>query len=284
MPKLTDLSCTNCDNILRANAKFCPVCGTKKEVLESTTKKKKTSKSRTKKEQNEDDSKHPADVQLKAFMPESPPFAGLESVNFNLLPDMLTRHHDELVKTRRRENFGHWNIIGKSVYSSDGQLRNLCLALLQTFSNFHHANESSNELVFGLISKGEKIKQVHFDYLLGSTLTFIKNYKNKSKVIDGLISRKIGNKEILTKLKKRIDEGTFLSHKQIRYFQFCSMEIEKQKIFNSGKVPPGWLPDDTDMLIQTVQAELAKTKGSQSNMNVLFGAGILYGLGRDIMD
>ena len=273
MVKSIDLSCTSCGNSLRPNAKFCPVCGTKKEVLESTTKKKKTSRTRPKKERIEDDPKHPADVQLEAF-------TNLGAVNFNLLPDILIRHHDELVKTRRLES----NRIGKSIHSSDNQLKNLCLALLQTFSNFKHANEHNNEVVFGLISKNKKIQQVHFDYLLGSTLTFLKNYKNKSKVIDALISRKIGNKEILTKLKKRIDGGTFLLHEDIRYFQFCSMEIEKQKIFNSGKVPPGWLHDDVNTLIQTVQANLEKTKGRQGTLNLLLGAGIAAGMWQDMMD
>ena len=59
------------------------------------------------------------------------------------------------------------------------------------------------------------------------------------------------------------------------------MEIEKQKIFDSGKVPAGWLPDDTDMLIQAVRADLEKSKSRQTGMNYLFGGAILAGAWHD---
>ena len=274
MVKPIESSCTSCGYSLRANAKFCPVCGTKIEISKPVIKKKKAPKIRAKKEQIEDDSKHPSEVQLEAF-------TTIDAINFNLIPDILIRHHDELVKTGSLQS----GKIGKSVSSSDHQLKNLCLQLLQNLINFKHANKTNNEYVLDLITKNKKIKQEHFDRLLEDTKSFLRNYKNKSKAIDSLISKNIGNKEILNKLKKRIDGGTFLSYEQIRYFTFCSMEIEKQKIFNSGIVPTGWLPDDIDGVIQTIRQDLEKSKSRQTGINAILGGAVIasawYGWGSD---
>ena len=144
MAKPIESSCANCGYSLRANAKFCPVCGTKKQISEPVVKKKKDPKIRTKKEQIEDDSKHPSEAQLEAF-------TSLRVVNFNLIPDILIRHHDELVKTRRLQS----NKIGKSSPSHDNQLKNLCVQLLQTFINFKHADKTANEYVLGQITKNK---------------------------------------------------------------------------------------------------------------------------------
>ena len=127
-----------------------------------------------------------------------------------------------------------------------------------------------------LIVKNKKIKQDNFDYLLETTKSFLLDYKNSTNnMIDSLILKNIGNKEILNKLKKRIDGGNFLSHEQFRYYVFCSLEIEKEKIFDSGKVPIGWLPSDTDPKYETILMELEKSKNRQGTFNMLLAAGIL---------
>ena len=211
-------SCTSCGHSFSANAKFCPVCGTKIEISKPVVKKKKAPKIRAKKEQIEDDSKHPSEVQLEAF-------TTIDAINFNLIPDILIRHHDELVKTRILQSGN----IGKSEASQYYQLQTLCSQLLQTIISFGHANKTSNEYILDLIDRNKKIKQDNFDYLLETTKSFLRYYKNMNNVFDSLILKNIGNKEIHNKLKKRIDGGNFLSHEQYRYYVFCSLEIKKEK-------------------------------------------------------
>ena len=257
-------SCTSCGHSLSANAKFCPVCGTKIEISKPVVKKKKAPKIRAKKEQIEDDSKHPSEVQLEAF-------TTIDAINFNLIPDILIRHHDELVKTRILQSGN----IGKSESSQYYQLQTLCSQLLQTIISFGHANKTSNEYILDLIDRNKKIKQDNFDYLLETTKSFLRYYKNMNNVFDSLILKNIGNKEIHNKLKKRIDGGNFLSHEQYRYYVFCSLEIKKEKIFDSGKVPIGWLSSDTDPKYEAILMELEKSKNRQGTINMLLGAGIL---------
>ena len=272
MVNLIESSCTSCGHSLRANAKFCPVCGTKIEISKPVVKKKKAPKIRAKKEQIEDDSKsfmfepnHPSEVQLEAF-------TNLNAINFNLIPDILIRHHDELVKTRILQSGN----IGKSESSQYYQLQMLCSQLLQSFISFKHADKTSNEYILDLIDRNKKIKQDNFDYLLETTKSFLLDYKNSTNnMIDSLILKNIGNKEIHNKLKKRIDGGNFLSLEQYRYYVFCSLEIEKEKIFDSGKVPIGWLPSDTDPKYETILMELEKSKNRQGTFNMLLAAGIL---------
>ena len=258
-------SCTSCGHSLRANAKFCPVCGTKIEISKPVVKKKKAPKIRAKKEQIEDDSKHPSEVQLEAF-------TNIDAINFNLIPDILIRHHDELVKTRILQSGN----IGKSESSQYYQLQTLCSQLLQIIIGFRHANKTSNEYILDLIDRNKKIKQDNFDYLLETTKSFLLDYKNSTNnMIDSLILKNIGNKEIHNKLKKRIDGGNFLSLEQYRYYVFCSLEIEKEIIFDSGKVPSGWLPSDTDPKYEAILMELEKSKNRQGTFNMLLAAGIL---------
>ena len=264
MAKPIESSCANCGYSLRANAKFCPVCGTKKQISEPVVKKKKDPKIRTKKEQIEDDSKHPSEAQLEAF-------TYLSVINFNLIPDILIRHHDELVKTRILQSGN----IGKSESSQYYQLQTLCSQLLQSFIGFRHANKTSNEYILDLIDRNKKIKQDNFDYLLETTKSFLRYYKNMNNVFDSLILKNIGNKEIHNKLKKRIDGGNFLSHEQYRYYVFCSLEIKKEKIFDSGKVPIGWLSSDTDPKYEAILMELEKSKNRQGTVNMLLAAGVL---------
>jgi len=257
-------SCTSCGHSLSANAKFCPVCGTKIEISKPVVKKKKAPKIRAKKEQIEDDSKHPSEVQLEAF-------TTIDAINFNLIPDILIRHHDELVKTRILQSGN----IGKSESSQYYQLQTLCSQLLQSFISFKHADTTSNEYILDLIDRNKKIKQDNFDYLLETTKSFLQDYKNMNNMIDSLILKNIGNKEIHNKLKKRINGGNFLTYEQYRYYIFCELEIEKEKIFDSGKVPIGWLPIDTDPKYEAILMELEKSKNRQGTINMLLGAGIL---------
>ena len=72
-----------------------------------------------------------------------------------------------------------------------------------------------------------------------------------------------------------INGGNFLSYEQYRYYIFCELEIEKEKIFDSGKVPIGWLPIDTDPKYEAILMELEKSKNRQGTINMLLGAGIL---------
>jgi hypothetical protein len=53
------------------------------------------------------------------------------------------------------------------------------------------------------------------------------------------------------------------------------LEIEKEKIFDSGNVPVGWLPADTDYMYETVLVELEKSKNRQGTINMLLGAGVV---------
>ena len=269
---MTKPTCQKCGVILGINTKFCGVCGTKIETSKLTIKKETSSKKLGIEKNNMDDV---LEREADKITPEYNVTNALEKIqlgymrmvdiNFNLIPDILIHHHDDLVKSHRMGS-------GKN---SNKELRDLCGGLIQSFNEFKHGDQSTNEEISERITNSKKIKQEYFTYLLNTTKSFIEGYKKINNVIDELISKNIGNKEILNRLKKIIDRGTFLPTQPYRYFLFCSLEFEKKKILDSGEVPIGWLPMDTDYVYQSMLVELEKSKSHQGNINLLLGTGVI---------
>ena len=93
-------------------------------------------------------------------------------------------------------------------------------------------------------------------------------------MIDVLISKKIGNKSILERFKEVLKNGYFLSEQETRYFQFCSLEFEKEKILDSGDVPLGWLPSDVESIIPMIQ-QLKEVQKRQGTTNKIMAFGLI---------
>ena len=193
-----------------------------------------------------------------------------EDINFNLLPEILIHHHDDLV-----------NSSGLGKYFSRGipnyALRTIIADILRSCIRLKYGKKESNEILLDCMQNDTKITQHGFDYLLTNTRLLIKNYNEIIDIIDNLISTNGGNEKILNSLKTTIENGHFLSEKDNRYLSFCSLELEKKKIHESGIVPIGWLPLDTQDLYQSLESQELINKGLR-DINKIQSLGIFWSL------
>ncbi len=193
-----------------------------------------------------------------------------EDINFNLLTEILVHHHDDLVK-----------LSGVGKYFSRGipnyALRTVIADILRSCIRLKYGKNELNETVLDCMQRDVRINQYEFDYLLTATKLLIKNYNETIDLIDNLIADNGGNEKILNILKITIKNGHFLSIDDSRYLLFCTLELEKKKIHESGAVPIGWLPSDIQPVYEALQnQELINNK--QNNVNALYGLGILWSL------
>ena len=193
-----------------------------------------------------------------------------EDINFNLLPEILIHHHDDLVNS---SGLGKYFPRGIPNYA----LRTIIADILRSCIRLKYGKNELNKTVLDCMERDTKITQYEFDYLLTTTKLLIKNYNEIIGIIDNLISDNGGNEKILNSLKTTIEDGHFLSENDNRYLLFCSLELEKKKIHESGVVPIGWLPSDIQTVYQALQnQELINDK--QKGLNSLHGLGILWSL------
>ena len=185
-------------------------------------------------------------------------------LNYNLIPDVLLYHQDGLVHHRGLR-------IPKI---SNHQLHVLSTTVVKSCIALDIGNDSMNQRILQQLSDKKKIKLDEFSHLVNNAKEFVQFYKDQSKVIELLISKNTGNKSILDRLKTIIDNGYFSNNGETRYYQFCTLEFEKEKIFDSGHVPLGWLPSDIEPLFPLVE-ELQKSKKKQGTLNQVMAFGLL---------
>ena len=193
-----------------------------------------------------------------------------QDVNMNIVPELFTYYHDSFVRSGR---------INSKI--RDDQLVDTCLIWVNFFNYHKIGNPQTNENISNKLAEKKKLDEDEFTYLVNRTMDTIQLYKDKTRVIDLLFSKNIGNEDILKRAKTIIDNGHFLNEKEYRYYLFCSLEFEKENIFNSGEVPIGWLPSDTNELVTALKTELNASRNKQGNINMLFAAGHLAGVYND---
>ena len=193
-----------------------------------------------------------------------------QDVNMNIVPELFTYYHDSFVRSGR---------INSKI--RDDQLVDTCLTWLNFFNDHKIGNPQTSENISNKLAEKKKLDEDEFTYLVNRTMDTIQLYKDKTRVIDLLFSKNIGNEDILKRAKTIIDNGHFLNEKEYRYYLFCSLEFEKENIFNSGEVPIGWLPSDTNDLVTALETELNASKKKQGNINMLFAVGHLAGMYND---
>jgi len=188
----------------------------------------------------------------------------VNDLNYKIIPDVIAYHRKELVPQGKlsRHKF------------SNNQLKVLCSTVLQSCIAFQIGNWRKNELLLQEISDKKKIGLDEFWYLFHISKEFVQTYNDQNKVIDVLISKKIGNKSILERFKEVLKNGYFLSEQETRYFQFCSLEFEKEKILDSGDVPLGWLPSDVESIIPMIQ-QLKEVQKRQGTTNKIMAFGLI---------
>lgn len=83
---------------------------------------------------------------------------------------------------------------------------------------------------------------------------------NQIKRLEEILANNIGNKEILTRIKEDLSNNIKLNNQDFRYLRFCLRELARQKIFETGIVPEGWLPSDGDAELKQLQDQVAKNR------------------------
>ena len=161
----------------------------------------------------------------------------IDKINFNLFPEILIHHHDEFVEPKgMKKHFKkHFDV---------PKLEQLISYVLE-FLNKHQP--SSSEFYEYLIKKmieSKVITQNEFEQLLRNTHSLIETYNAYPATIDRLTENNKKAEKTLNILKTRIQEGNFLYDDEERFFQFCQLEYDKNKIYETGIVPLGWLPSD----------------------------------------
>ena len=193
-----------------------------------------------------------------------------EDINFNLLSEILVHHHDDLVNS---SGLGKYFPRGIPNYA----LRTIIADILRSCIRLKYGKNELNKTVLDCMERDMKINQYEFDYLLTTTKLLIKNYNEIIVIIDNLISNNGGNEKILNSLKTTIENGHFLSEKDYRYVSFCLLDIGKKTIHESGKVPIGWLPSDTQDLYQSLESQELINKGLR-DVNKIQSLGIFWSL------
>lgn len=189
-----------------------------------------------------------------------------DEINFNMIPEIILYHKQNLVKTSK---IGFGSI-------RNNELRFFIYDLFQLIVFLKYGKEEHNQLVLKLITEDKKMDITVFDYILKRAKEFVDYYNSIPIIIDKIISMNQGNPEILNKMKSVIHSGHYLTWDNYRYFQYCSIEFEKRKIHETGIVPPGWIPSDAERMHDALVSELNAQSSNQNSKNMLFGLGIIY--------
>jgi hypothetical protein len=162
---------------------------------------------------------------------------GENTINFNLFPEILIHHQKELVESKGIKKHLNRHVqnpkLRKFIYFISDYLKKYQIDSLE-FSKY--LIEQMNEAKF--------ITQKDFDKLLNNVRALIEMYNSRLSTIDTLIENNKESENVLTALKNRIQKGIFFPDMGERFFEFCQLEYQKNKIYETGIVPLGWLPSD----------------------------------------
>jgi hypothetical protein len=161
----------------------------------------------------------------------------IDKINFNLFPEILIHHHDEFVEPKGMKK--HFK-----KHFEKPKLREL-IQFIAEFIKTHTLDSSTfSKYLIQRMAEYKVITQDDFDKLLKNTHTIIEVCNAYPATIDVLIETDKKTEKVLNLLKNKIEKGIFLSNKDERFFEFCKLEYEKNKIYETGIVPLGWLPSD----------------------------------------
>ena len=180
----------------------------------------------------------------------------IDKINFNLFPEILIHHHDEFVEPKgmKKHFVKHFE---------KPKLREL-IQFIAEFIKKHPLNSSTfPEYLIQRMVEYKVITQDDFDELLKNTRTIIEICNAYPADMDVLIENDKKAEKVLNSLKNKIEKGNFLSNEDERFFEFCKLEYEKNKIYDTGIVPLGWLPSD----VSEMSKLLEKLEASQGNNN-----------------
>jgi len=164
-----------------------------------------------------------------------------EKINFNLIPEILVHHHDELVESKGLSKHFKKNI-------NNPKLREFIYYILTIFKNVYPEKSEFNTYLIQQIDDNKVFTQDIFDNLLKNMRTLVEFYNNRMNIINILIQNNSESVEVLNVLKITIEKGNFLSDNGERFFQFCLLEHKKKEIYKTGIVPIGWLPSDIEKI------------------------------------
>jgi len=144
------------------------------------------------------------------------------------------------------------------------ELKKWVLITTNKISSLHLTHEKNIEKFSKKIEKNKKLASEDIGFfikLLDAMQEKIeKSPENQINKIDELLLREIGNKSILSRIKDEISIDVSISNHDLRYVQFCLQELERQKIFESGIVPDGWLQSDISLELNDLQKQIGKSK------------------------
>ena len=142
------------------------------------------------------------------------------------------------------------------------ELRKWAISKLEKLIELKMGDAEINHKLKEKLEQNKKIEYDEVDYiedcLKGSQQLVDDHLGDKVKIIDEVLSRNIGNSEILNRMKTEVLADIKLNDQDFRYILFCLQELEKQQIFETGIVPDGWLPSDLDMKNENAIVELRK--------------------------
>jgi len=170
----------------------------------------------------------------------------IDKINFNLFPEILIHHHDEFVEPKgMKQHF--------KKHFEKPKLREL-IQFIAEFIKKHPQNSSTfPEYLIQRMVEYKVITEDDFDELLKNTRTIIETCNAYPADIDVLIENDKKAEKVLNLLKNKIEKGNFLSNDDERFFEFCKLEYEKNKIYDTGIVPLGWLPSDVNDLSKLLE-------------------------------
>ena len=170
----------------------------------------------------------------------------IDKINFNLFPEILIHHHDEFVEPKGMKK--HFK-----KHFEKPKLREL-IQFIAEFIKKHPLNSSTfPEYLIQRMVEYKVITEDDFDELLKNTRTIIETCNAYPADIDVLIENDKKAEKVLNLLKNKIEKGIFLSNDDERFFEFCKLEYEKNKIYDTGIVPLGWLPSDVNDLSKLLE-------------------------------
>ena len=170
----------------------------------------------------------------------------IDKINFNLFPEILIHHHDEFVEPKGMKK--HFK-----KHFEKPKLREL-IQFIAEFIKKHPLNSSTfPEYLIQRMVEYKVITEDDFDELLKNTRTIIETCNAYPADIDVLIENDKKAEKVLNLLKNKIEKGNFLSNDDERFFEFCKLEYEKNKIYDTGIVPLGWLPSDVNDLSKLLE-------------------------------
>ena len=170
----------------------------------------------------------------------------IDKINFNLFPEILIHHHDEFVEPKGMKK--HFK-----KHFEKPKLREL-IQFIAEFIKKHPLNSSTfPEYLIQRMVEYKVITEDDFDELLKNTRTIIETCNAYPADIDVLIENDKKAEKVLNLLKNKIEKGNFLSNDDERFFEFCKLEYEKNKIYETGIVPLGWIPSDVNDLSKLLE-------------------------------